>query len=769
MLLAAVLTGCSPTKHVPTGERLLDKVHVEGDLGNASLSDLEGYVRQQPNYRFLHLWRVGLCVYSLSKVHDPSRFGMRLRAIGSEPVLFDTLGMQRSAEQLRLFMVSRGYYDCTVVDSVHPTRDKRCETYYHLEAGRPYKIASLGYSVPQGEVGSLVLADTAGTLLHVGDNFDSNIHDQERQRISRMLQDRGYYGFNSDYVYFLADSSGLDHLVRDSLIVTDALGGPDLQTPVPHKKAVVDEVNLVVLPSTERNTRTAKVDSTLYTTMDIRHGLKATFRTERDISEGRRRAQRTGQDASPFTSKFYSRSCLLDPDSLYQISRVDMSQMRYSSLKTLRHAAFYFNPDTAAWAQADTMLHLKALGFLSMNKTQTFGVEVEGTNSSGNLGAAGSVKYTHNNIFRGAEAFSIKARVGGQAQTASEGKGSFFTLELGLEAQLTLPLMLFPAHSRHFYERHNPKTLFSLSYDLQRRPEFYKSSIAARMSYTWLGSKYSTLALTPVEFNVVSIPYISDNFRDYIRGTYLQWAYTDHFIMSLGFNFVFNKQREVGRGVYARFNAETAGNFLRLCTLNQSYSDFRRIWNIRYSQYVRFEGEGRYMLKARNRCVLATRLFAGIGIPYGNSVMLPFEKSFFVGGANSVRAWPVRGLGPGAKPVDENLRYHNQIGDLRLEANAEYRFPIFSVLEGAVFADAGNVWTLSAKHSDALSAFSKRWAKQIALGAGLGVRLNFDYFVFRVDAAYKLHDPSAADPWWPEHKRFQGSEIAWNFAIGYPF
>lgn len=746
---------------------LLDKVHVGGDLGNATKADLEAYVRQQPNYRFLHLWRVGLCVYSLSKVHDPSRFGMRLRAIGSEPVLFDTLGMRRSAEQLRLFMVARGYYDCLVVDSVKPTKAKRCETFYHIAAGRPYTIASLGYAVPDGEVGSLVLADTAATLLHPGDNFDSNVHDQERQRLSRLLQDEGFYGFNSDYVYYLADSSGLDHQVRDSLIVTDALGGPDLQTPVPHKKAVVDEVQLVVLPSSERNTRTAQVDSATYTTIEVRPGLKATFRTTRDISEGRRRAARTGREASPFNSKFYSRTCLLDPDSLYRISRVDLAQMRYSSLKVLRHAAFYFNPDTAR--ANDSITHLKALGFLSMNKTQTFGVDVEGTNSSGNLGAAASIKYTHANIFRGAEAFSIKGRVGGQAQTAAEGKGSFFTLELGLEAQLNIPLMLFPVHSRHFYEKHNPKTVFSLSYDLQRRPEFYKSAIAARMSYVWTGSRYSTLSLTPVEFNIVSIPTISDNFRSYIGGTYLQWAYTDHFIMSLGFNFVFNKQREVGTGVYARFNFETAGNLLRLCTNSQSFSDFRRIWNIRYAQYARFEGEGRYMLKGPNGCVLATRLFAGVGVPYGNSVMMPFEKSFFAGGANSVRAWPVRGLGPGAKAVDDSLRYHNQIGDIRLEANAEYRFPIFSVLEGAVFADAGNIWTLWKKHSDQLSVISRRLPKQIALGAGLGVRLNFDYFVFRVDAAYKLHDPSAADPWWPVHKHFDGGKIAWNFAIGYPF
>lgn len=750
VVVSMLLFSCSLTKHVADDELLLDRVHVSGDLGGVAEADLEAYLRQQPNARFLHLWRVGLGVYSLSGEKD-NGMNRWLQRIGHEPVVYSEELTRRTAEQLRFYLMSRGYYDATVADTMVVTGDRRCEVTYAVSAGRPYVIHSLSRSVPDGEVGEIVMADTANSLLRVGAVFDSNVHDNERERIARLLQERGYYFFGKDYVYFVADSAGLDHAVRDSLVVLNALGGDDKRALVPHRKAVVDSVAIFVDQSGGAAGDTARA----VVTDSIAPGVSVSYSGKK-----------------PFRDDLLVNSCFVVPGSVYRLSDVEQMRSRLVSLKAIRQASFFFAETDTVRNAADSVVHMECIGRLQANKKQSFGFDVEGTNSSGNLGAAVALRYAHSNVFRGAEALSLKTRLASQRQTATSGKSDFYTLEAGAEATLTFPFMIAPISSLHIYKRHNPKTLFTISYDYQRRPEFTRNVLATRMTYTWSGSAYSQHSLTPVEFNIVRIPNIDGGFQQYIAGTYLQYAYTDHFIMSLGYALTFNQQR-VRRnqsGAYLRLGVETAGNLLRLATCNQvAEGGFRKLWDIRFSQYVRTEAEFRYQavdLLGNNTVV---RLFGGVGVPYGNSVMLPFEKSFFVGGANSIRAWPVRGLGPGQQRTDSSLRYHNQIGDIRLEANVEYRFKIISVFEGAAFVDAGNIWMLNRGHNDSDAVFSTRFLRQMALGAGLGVRLNFDYFVFRVDVAYKLRDPQAEGDRWVVREPFGGDKMAWNFAIGYPF
>lgn len=748
LAMAWAMASCSVTKYVGDDEMLLDRVHIEGDMGDVTESDMQAYVRQQPNSRFLRLWRVNLCVYSLSGDSD-SRLNRWLRRVGQEPVTYDSEITVKSSEQLRLYLVSRGYFNAQVSDTVIRTRHKRCEVTYHVVAGQVYRIHSLGYSVPDDEVGRIVMSDTANSLIKPGLPFDTNVHDDERERITRRLQERGYYFFGKDYVYFVADSSGLDHAVRDSLIVVNALGGDDRQTQVPHRKAVIGKVDLFVSGTTDDNAHAAPPD----TVCQVQKGMTATF-------NGRQR----------FRKDLIRNSCFIIPDSTFSITDVELTRSRLTSLKAIRQATFQFVEGDSAKNSTDSIIHINCIGRITTNKTQSIGVDLDGTNSSGNLGAAVSLRYSHSNVFRGAEALSVKTRLAMQNQTAAYGKGSFSTLEMGSEATLTFPFMIAPISSLHFYKRHNPRTLVSISYDYQRRPEFTRNVLATRMTYNWRGSAYVTHSLTPVEFNIVRIPTLDSDFEKYISGTYLQHAYTDHFIMSLGYTFVYNQQkvRRNQSGAYVRLNVETAGNFLSLCTRKQETPDgYKSLWDIRFSQYIRTEAEFRYQAVDQADNCTVFRIFGGLGKPYGNSIALPYEKSFFVGGANSIRAWPVRGLGPGSTPLPATLRYHNQIGDIRLEANAEYRFKIISVFEGAAFVDAGNIWTLN--NGDAEGNINGDFYKQIALGAGLGIRLNFDYFIFRMDAAYPLHDPQSQNRKWVIRNRFDGDNIAWNFAIGYPF
>ncbi len=753
LFVSFATASCSITKYVPDDGYLLDRVCISGDIGSATSDDLYGYVRQQPNPRFLHLWRVGLGVYSLSG-RSERRFNEWLRRVGSAPVVYDENVMHRSAEQLRLYLSSRGYYDAQVSDTMVVTADKRCEVEYRIRAGEVYRIASLGYSVPNDEVGRLIIADTVNSLLRVGHAFDSNVHDDERGRIVRLMQENGYYAFGKDYIYYVVDSSSATHLVRDSIVVLNALGGADRRTQVPHRKAIVDEVELLVIDPDD-NVRSLTNDSVRLRISQLRQGLSVRYK-----------------DKNPFTERLLRNSCFIRPGEIYSLSDAELTQRRFNSLKPFRQASFrFFDTDSSyVVSDTDTLNHIHCVGFLQTKQMQGIGIDIEGTNSSGNLGAAANIRYTHANMFHGAEAFSVKWRLATQRQSATSDKEDFYTLETSIETSLSIPALLFPYSTQHFYMHHNPNTVFSASYDYQRRPEFTRSVVALRMNYNWHGSRYAQHSFTPIEFNVVNIPSISSEFNNYISGTYLQYSYTNHFIMSLGYAFLFNQQKvqRNSSGWYVRFSAETAGNILNALTPKTSDEDFKRVFGIRFAQYARFESELRYQVADFWDNNMVFRLFGGIGIPYGNSIMLPFEKSFFAGGANSLRAWPVRGLGPGSEAPDPSLRYHNQTSDMRFEANAEYRFKIFSVFEGALFADAGNIWALKRSHSTPQATISSNFYKQIALGAGLGLRLNFDYFIFRVDAAYKLRDPAATDTW-VVRNRFRGSDIAWNFAIGYPF
>lgn len=745
---AAVLTvSCSVTRRVPEGELLLDRVELVGDLGGRS--DLMDYVRLTPNTRFIGLWRIGLCTYSL--VGDSARtgFGRWLERVGQEPVLYDSLPAVRSSEQIRKYLFTCGFHDAKVSDSLVVTGEKRCKVVYNVQAGQVYRLSSMAYKVPDDDLGRLVLADSANALVKAGDPFDSNVLDKERERITRRLRERGYYSFGKDYIIYRRDTGDVNHNIGATLEVLNAMGGADKRTPVPHKRAVVDSLTFVLqTPSASGG------DSALRSRMEVDSAIVARY----------------SGDRPPFTRRFMASSSFVTPGGLFCLSDGELMRSRLVSLNAIRQASVIYSETDSV--SADSLAHLKCVARVETAPRHSFGFDVEGTNSSGNLGAAFNVRYTHANVFRGAEALSLKGRLATQHQSSVGGKEDFYTLETGIEATLTYPFLMIPTASLHFYKKHNPKTLFSVSFDYQRRPEFMRNVFATRMTYTWQGSVYARHSLTPIEFNVVRIPSIAKSFADYINGSYLQYSYTDHFIMSLGYQFTFNQQtvQRNESGVFLRVGLETAGNVLNLCTRKQNQEEgFKKIWDIRYAQYVKADAELRYKSADLWGNVYAARLFAGVGVPYGNSVMLPYEKSYFVGGANSIRAWPVRGLGPGAAKADPSLRYHNQTGDIRIEANAEYRFKIISVLEGAAFADAGNIWMLNKEHNAPESVFTSDFYKQIALGAGLGLRLNFSYFVFRVDAAYKLRDPATDGNKWVVRRRFDPGEINWNFAIGYPF
>lgn len=744
IIAVVTLFGCKTTKYVPDGSFLLDHVKIEGNQGNVSHDDILNYVRQRPNVRTLGFWRLNLDVYNLSRNKD-NGFNNWLRRIGSAPVIYDSLLMERSREQIQIYLKNRGYFDAQVRDTMVVTADKKCDVTYKIDAGTLYRISRLGYGIDDDSIRAIIYADTAHCLLRHGDPFDAEVHDDERTRITRNITENGYYQFDKNYIYFIADSSMQRHWIADSLILMNRSNDT---ADIPHKKAIIDEI-IFYVNRANRMASEMPYDSLNYA------GYKIFYR-----------------DNLIFSPQLLVNSCFIKIGELYKTSDVESTIARFNSMKLFGSAGVRFI-DKSDISAIDGFQHLRCVISLTTNNIQSYAIELEGTNSSGNLGGAANIRYSHANLLHHAETFNIKYRIASQNQFARDGKQRFYTFETGVEASLTIPKFLAPFSSERFIKHHNPTTILTASYDYQRRPDFTKSVVTSKIQYNWHQRQKLLYTFTPVEMNVVNIPTISENFQEYIRNTYLQYSYTDHFIMSMGFSFLFNppSAKALSNAWYVNFNMETAGNVLSLLTDKQEAEEFKKIWNIRYAQYVKTNIELRYLTSDIWQNNFAYRFFAGIGIPYGNSKMLPFEKSFFVGGANSIRAWPVRGLGPGSSKSDSQLKYHNQISDIRLEMNAEYRFKLVSVLEGAIFADAGNIWALSRSTDDGEAIISRDFYKQIALGSGLGIRLNFDYFILRIDAAVKLHDPSAevGHRWVIAENRFNASDVNYNFAIGYPF
>lgn len=752
---AFAAASCSSTKYVPDDQFLLDDMHIGGNLHDVSPSDFQDYIRQQPNSRILGFWRARLGVYNLSRPRN-RWFSNWLRRTGEAPVIYDSTLTVRTRDQLLLYMNNRGYFDAQVRDSVIITGERKCEVFYNINAGEPYRINRVGYQISDSLIHPLVVGDAGNSLVREGDIFDVQKHDDERIRIARRLNEAGYYSFGKDYIYFLADSSRAHHTVTDSLVLLNSITANVGDQSQQHRRAIVDDVWVVV-------------NRTGQNAIDIESG-------DYDVSPARGLTL-LHRGRLPINARLFEQSCFVRAGEIYNVVDAEQTQARFRALRIFSDFNIRFVEHADSLRTADNFQHLRCIITTTIARQQSYSASLEGTNSSGNFGVAASLGYRHANIFNKAEVLDVKGRIASQKQTARDSKDGFYTLETGLEASVTIPKFIVPfATTNTFSRQHNPTTRFLTAYDYQRRPDFTKQVVTMRMAYSWLGrNQFVRHSLTPIEVNMVSIPAISNEFKNYVDKTYLRYSYTNHLIFSANYTYLFNQQtlsERLGNAWYARLSAETAGNFLSLLAQKKKNADEAvELFGIEYSQYVRAEAELRYQMSDLWSNHFVYRLLVGVGIPYGNSKALPFEKRFFVGGANSIRAWAVRSLGPGSQLSDSEIRYNNQTSDIRIEANMEYRFKLISLLDGALFADAGNIWALPREGNAPEARFGKEFYKQIALGAGLGLRLNFGYFVVRLDGAVKLHDPAAAagSRWVIGQKSFQLSDINYNFAIGYPF
>lgn len=762
MILMGVF-GCRTTKYVPDDAFLLNKVEIKNNAKDVSREELNFYLRQRENVKIIGFWRFHLGLYNLSGRDEANGFNRWLRRIGEEPVWYDELLKQKSNEQLSLFLKNKGYFNVNVTDTVIQTGKKKVKVRYRIDPGKRYQINKVDYRIDDDSLRQLVYADTTKTLLKPGEPFDADLHDRERERLTRLMRTKGYYHFSKEYIYYMADSALGNYRVNDSLILVKERKSlsKEADTLVAHRKSRIKDVFFLVGFDPRKVLQAdsgymSQFDTLMYEGCHILYGDNLNFRADVLIN-----------------------SNYIFPGQLFNAELVDKTHALLSDLQLFRFIDIRFKQVEGEQDEAGNAL-LQCYIHLSTSRIQSYAFELEGTNSSGNLGAAGVFKYKHKNMLRGAEVFDFRIRTASENQTTTN-QGSFNTLEVGTDASMTLPKFVVPFKVEGFRKRFNPRTVVKLAYNYQRRPDYTRTIANARLAYNWKSSRLVRHSLSPMEFSLVSIPVIDDDFKKYIENSTLKYSYTDHLITNTSYTYLYNEQvlPNAKNYWYFRGNAEVSGNILNsLVSLwgNDSKSEFREVLGIQYAQYVKGDFDLRYHQTINDVNAMAYRLFAGVGYPYGNMKSLPFEKRYFVGGANSIRAWPVRGLGPGGYTGDASSnRFYNQMGDIRLELNAEYRFKLFWRLEGALFADAGNIWNIRKTgnpEEDEKGLFEfNQFHKQIAIGVGTGARLDFGYFVFRLDMGVKARDPSrpAGDRWVLGPKAFTYDKMAFNFAIGYPF
>ena len=432
----------------------------------------------------------------------------------------------------------------------------------------------------------------------------------------------------------------------------------------------------------------------------------------------------------------------------------------------------------------DTLNLLDCKITMRQNDQHSYSVQAEGTHSDGDLGIKGSLSYTNKNIFHGAEILQISLRGGLEAQTVIQvddpsTKSVFNTRELGISASLQFPRFLSPIPLHNFARDYQPSTSLSLGFSSQIRYYYSRYITSASFGYDWKSNTQLRHTLTPVYLNSVKVANVNPVFQAYLDQETNQRKkdqYTSHLSLGASYSLIYNTQNinQEGSFIYLRADLESSGNLLSLFNNTKVMTEnngHHELFGIPYAQYLRGSFDIRQHIDIGKESWLVFREFIGIGFPYGNSNDLPFERSFYAGGANGLRGWLYRGVGPGGYNPPPDYDDFERIGDMQLELNAELRFPLYNIINGAIFADAGNIWTYFPNPYMPNSEFRfDSFYKQIAFDAGLGIRLDVSFLILRVDIAYALRNPYPDDSgsyWRVFESPFNNLRLQWG--IGYPF
>ncbi len=746
LAIAALLQACSVKKFIPEDKRLYTgaEIKIESDSTIANkgqlTSVLEEALRPKPNKKFLGM-RPGLYFYYKMQQEHPgfiNRFFYK--RIGEEPVYQSDVRPYDVEEILINRLENRGFFYSRANSEFEET-EKEASVTYTLRVPTPYRMKSYQVdSLPQ-PIYSQIKQSVADTKLTDGMRFDLSNLKLERERIDSDLKQKGYYNFNPSFLLFEADTNQYDTKKFDLFL--------RLKKETPKKSLVpyrISEINVYANYNVEDSTVRDKV----------RFQEKNYINSE-DFFKPKRLdpfiTLEEGQNYNPEISRNTARR-------LSTIGAYKFVNIQYNEKDSIR---------------GDSLGLLEANVYLSPLNKRAIRVELQAVSKSNNFAGPGlAITYSNRNLFEGGETLNTTAKFGYEFQAGGGGNESGnSSIELGLQNDLIFPRVLFPLKiDTDFFEYDIPKTKIGLGVDYLSRTKLYALfSASGSFGYVWQANKYVTHEITPISITYTKLMNSSKRFDSILdRNPFLKRSFEQQFISGGMYSFTYNGMLDAQKRNQFFFNGnfDIAGNSISLFG-KKGENERKSFLGMEYAQYVKADIDFRYHLKLGGEQVIATRLFGGYGYPYGNSEVMPYVKQYYSGGPYSVRAFRIRALGPGTFSDKDNpeLNYFDRTGNIRLEANLEYRFPIISYFKGAVFADAGNVWNSKGNEIyDYEDKFTSSFISQLGMGAGIGLRVDVQGFVIRFDFAAPFHDPGL-----PKGERFDFrlNDTVFNFGIGYPF
>ncbi|AYN06500.1 BamA/TamA family outer membrane protein [Flavobacterium sp. 140616W15] len=748
--------GCSNTKYLPKGDLLYTgaSVKVEDSIlkkkeKTALQNELQSLLRPLPNKQFLGL-RIKLWIYNIAgepKKKKGTRYWLRNK-VGEAPVLYSKVDLDYNSAVLRNYAENKGFFKVSVsADST--AKNKRATAEYTVIPRKQYKIKSVSFPDDSSAVAKTIAKTTRRSLLKVGKPYDLDVIKSERERIDSRLKEKGFYYFNSDYILAQVDSTKGDHEVSIKLKIKDE---------TPAKAKVPYTINDIVV----------------YPNFSILKDSTAVAYKKEDIVKYK---DFTIIDSTnTFRPRVFDRALYFKKGDFYNRSDHNLSLNRFVNLGT-------FNFVKNEFKESDSIKNaLDAYYYLTLLPKKFIRVEVLGkTNSASYSGTEINANWNNRNLLRGAELFTLSVFGGADFQISGQNKGNNI-YKIGGEASLTWPRLITPFNFQGSSE-FVPRTKASLSYEYQNRINLYAlNSFRGSFGYSWKENVRKEHQLDIIEVNYVSPNHVTPYYLEQVeKDQSLSKVLEKQLIFGPTYSYTYTNTMQKRKKNTFYFNGELdlAGNITGLATkANIKKDNTIKIFDVPFSQYVKLKTDFRHYFKLGKESQLASRLILGVGLPYGNSSSLPSIKQFVVGGTNSIRAFRARSIGPGSfKSQDTTSNFlPDQSGDLKLEFNTEYRAKLFSIVRGAIFLDAGNVWLLNNDINKAGAKISKNFMKEIAVGAGAGLRFDLSFLILRTDIAFPLRIP-----YLPEGQRWVIDDInfgsgSWrkdnlilNIAIGYPF
>lgn len=750
-LLAVVLfSACNTFKYLPEGEKLYTganlKVRAEGkvDGGRKDLQyELEEVVSPTPNRQIFGI-RAGLWLHYKAAEKPNKKWLQKLnKRYGEKPVLMSDVNPIRNEKILLNRLENNGYFGAQVSSEIK-TKDKKGSVTYKLKVPEPYVLKTYTYLPDSSAIDSLNYSFSK-TLIKIGAQFDTDLLKKERTRIDKYLKDRGFYHFNEDFLVFTMDTNHYENKGYD-LYLTVKKNTPTI---------VVDRYkikDITVYPD-----YSIEESDTLYKDTTSRKGILFM------------------QGESKFKPKHLEDYILIRQGDFFSQEARLATTRRISSMGIFQYVSVRYNTDSLS---NDSVGYLNASIQLSPYPKHSLRVEMQGvTKSNSFAGPALIVSYANRNLFKGGEILEISGNTSYESQIVNGSQKGLSSFQFSLNNSLTIPRIFpFKVKSRGGYSV--PKTRFGLNGSFIDRVQYYRlNSFQLEYGFNWNSSEFISQSINPIDLTYSDVSRTTAEFDSILaNNTFLAQSFEDQFIPGLTYSFIFNQLTKVEREhrFFFKGTIDIAGNLLG--AFQAAANTNREILGLPYAQFIKADIDGRHYARVGRESYWVTRLFVGWSRPYGNSSTLPYIKQYFSGGPNSIRAFKVRSLGPGTYDASSTgTSFFDQSGDLKLEYNSEFRHPIISLLKGAVFLDAGNIWLVNANSAIPGGEFTKNWYRQIAMGFGYGLRLDIDFLVIRFDFATPLRTPynNASERWIDDVGVWKGrgfnNNVVVNFSIGYPF